>query len=63
MKSYIFLLVCLLTLPKNFSAQCKPKDYKFNNISVISGTGAVGSIYKFTSVYNGIDAFITVVKN
>lgn len=56
------MLVCLLVLPATMSAQCAPKTYNFNNMSVISGSGGVGSVYKFTSVLSGVDAFITVVK-
>jgi len=63
MKNSISLMV-LLVIGSMLSAQngCQPPNFSFNNMKTVSGTGGLGSVYQFTNVVNGVDAFITITK-
>jgi hypothetical protein len=64
MKQLFTTLIVLGICVSNSFAQitCQPPVYYFNNKSNVSGTGGLNSVYKFSNVLTGFDAFVTITK-
>lgn len=57
------LIVVGLSLSNAFTQiTCQPPVYYFNNKTNVSGSGGLNSVYKFSNVLTGFDAFVTITK-
>lgn len=60
MKTTITLLLLGIFIRVSAQNSCQPPVYYFDSMSVVSGSGGIGSVYRFTGVLNGIDALVTI---
>lgn len=60
----ITLLFLLLTKVSAQQGTCIPPYYFFNNMTRVSGTGSggVNTVYKFSNVVTGVDAYMTITQ-
>ncbi|MEZ4805053.1 MAG: T9SS type A sorting domain-containing protein [Bacteroidia bacterium] len=61
-KKLILPLVFMTLVFAQAQNSCQPPSYSFNNKTNVSGSGGVGSIYRFNNVLTGINAIITIEK-